>query len=372
MQIIKSFLLGIMLMIPFLKAYASELQDSASFGFDTYTDNNDVQVYSPTFSLMKTLSKNWLVGVKLRVDAIAAASIRIGGSPAQVDAQATASKQSGFDDVRASPTFLVAYEKGEHSASAGIYYSNEVDYIGQAFFASYTRELNQGNTVLGIGFSQSGDTWSPSNNRQLEVANRDEQKIDFSFNQLLSPTASVQLVYSYMHSEGLLSSPYPYLVQDDTFIGFEKYPKQREGHAFALKGLKYIDEDNSLNFSYRYYKDDWDINSHTLSAEWLHDVNEQWMVGARIRYYSQTGSNFAKDIGTYTTNDPYVVVDYRMSAFDSYNFGIPLTYTPSDSPYSFSLSVDYYQTSDNNYIQQWFGESNIQAVYTTFRVDYTF
>jgi len=362
-------------MIPFLKTYASELKDSASFGFDTYSDNNDVQVYSPTFELMKTVSKNWLVGVKLRVDAIAAASIRLGGSPAlaKPDAQATASKRSGFDDVRYAPTFFVTYDDGENTATVGGYYSTELDYVGKAIFANYTKQLNQGNTVVGIGFSQSADTWSPNNNRPLPRDNRDEQKIDLSVNQLISPTLSLQFVYSYMNSQGFLSSPYPYVIQNGEFIGFENYPENRTGHAFAIKGLKYIDDENVMNFSYRYYTDDWDIKSHTIGAEWLHDINDNWMVGARVRYYTQTGSNFAKPIGGYTPTDKYVASDYRMSAFDSYDFGIPITYKPSEeSPYSISFSIDYYQTSDNAYIKNWFGNNNIQAVYTTLRIDYDF
>jgi len=364
-----------MLLVPFLKGYASELKDSASFGFDTYADNNDVQVYSPTFELLKTVSKNWLVGVKLRVDAIAAASIRLGSSPAlaKPDAQATASKRSGFDDIRYAPTFFVSYDDGENAATVGGYYSSELDYVGKALFANYTRQLNQGNTVLGIGISQSADTWSPNNNRPLPKDNRDEQKIDLSINQLISPTLSLQFVYSYMNSKGFLSSPYPFLIQNGTFIGFENYPDNRTGHAFALKGLKYIDDANAMNFSYRYYVDDWDISSHTLSTEWLHDINDNWMVGARVRYYIQTASNFVKPIGGASPTDKYIAVDYRMSAFDSYDFGIPVRYKPSlESPYTFTFSVDYYRTSDNAYIQQWFGENSIQAIYTTIRVDYEF
>jgi len=362
-------------MIPFLKAYASELKDSASFGFNTYSDNNDVQVYSPTFELLKTVSKNWLIGVKLRADAIAAASIRFSSSPATIpaDAQAVASKRSGFDDVRYAPTVFVSYDDGENAATVGGYYSTELDYVGKALFANYTRQLNQGNTAVGIGISQSADTWSPNNNRDLDVDNRDERKIDLSVNQLLSPTASIQFVYSYMYSEGFLASPYPYLLQNNTFIGLENYPGTRTGHAFAIKGLKYIDDENVMNFSYRYYTDDWDIDSHTISAELLHDVNDNWMVGARVRYYTQSGSNFAKTLGEYTQADIYVASDYRMTAFDSYNVGIPVTYKPSnESPYSVSFSVDYYWTSDNDYIKNWFGENNIKAVYTTLRVDYEF
>ena len=91
----------------------------------------------------------------MRVDAISAASISLGSSPAQAapDAQATASKRSGFDDVRYSPTLFVTYDDGENTATVGGYYSNELDYVGKAIFASYTRQLNQGNTVVGLGFS---------------------------------------------------------------------------------------------------------------------------------------------------------------------------------------------------------------------------
>lgn len=361
-------------MVPFLKSYASELKDSASFGFDTYSDSNDVQVYSPTFELLKTISKNWLVGVKMRVDAIAAASIRFNNSPALIkpDAQASASKQSNFDDRRYAPTFFVSYDDGENSATVGGYYSNELDYIGKAIFANYTRQLNKGNTAVGIGFSQSNDKWSPNNNRVLEIANRDEQKIDFSINQLLSPDASMQFVYSYMHSKGFLASPYPYVMQD-SFIGFEKYPEDRVGHAFALKGVKYIDEDNAFNYGYRYYTDDWGIDSHTFNAEWLHDINEELMVGARARYYTQSAADFTRVIGSYASNDKYLVTDYRMSAFESYDIGLPVKYKPSkESPYTFSFSVDYYWTSDNDYIKAWYGNDNIRAVYTTFRIDYEF
>ena len=183
----------------------------------------------------------------------------------------------------------------------------------------------------------------------------------------------MQLVYSYMYSKGFLSSPYPYVLQGNDFIGFEKYPKTRTGHVLALKGVQYIDEDNAFNYGYRYYTDDWGIDSHTFNLEWLHDINDKLMIGARGRYYTQSAADFTKAIGTYQNSDSYLVSDYRMSAFSSYDIGIPLKYKPSDeSPYTFSLSVDYYWTDDNAYIKQWYGTDNIQAVYTTFRIDYDF
>ena len=369
MSLIKSFFIGIMLFIPFLKTYASGLKDSVSVGYDFYADNNDVQVYSPTFALMKTISKHWLIGFKMRIDAIAAASIRNGSSPKRVDTVAGASDTSTFGDIRYAPTFLVAYDDGKNAFSGGGYYSKEDDYDGKAFFASYVRQLNADNTAIGIGFSQSFDKWSPIFKRDLPKDNRDEQKIDISINQLLTPKASIQFVYSYMSSEGFLSSPYHYILQTK-LSKFEKYPNTRQGNAFAFKGVYLLNDENSMNYSYRFYNDDWDISSHTISAEWLHDFSDDLIIGTRVRYYTQTKSNFAKDVGTYSLDDKYFAVDYRMSAFNSFDIGIPIIYFYDD--YKLSLSVDYYQTSTNDYIQAWQQKDNIKAVYTSFNIDYDF
>ncbi|MCD6260138.1 MAG: DUF3570 domain-containing protein [Helicobacteraceae bacterium] len=372
MQVKRYFLAVCMLFVPWISTSASNLKDSASMGLDTYSDNNDVQVFSPTLSLMKTVSKNFLVGMKMRIDAISAASIKNGGAPTRVDTVAGASARNGYDETRYAPTFLLAYDDGENAASAGVYYSTENDYEGKAVFGSYVRQLNEENTALGIGISQSFDRWKPVFDRELPKDYRDEFKIDLSINQLLSPTSSLQFVYSYMNSKGFLSSPYHYVLQSD-FAKFENYPAQRTGHAFALKGVTLLNNENSMNYSYRYYVDDWDITSHTLNLEWLHDFSSKIMSGLRLRYYTQEGASFAKRVGTYTLEDTYFAADYRMSAFDSFDVGIPLVYKQSVvSSFKYSMSIDYYQTSNNDYIQNWFDRPNLKAFYTTFRIDYEF
>ena len=361
-----------MLLVPFLKTYASNLKDSASIGFNTYTDSGDVQVYSPTISLMKTLSKKFLIGFKMRVDAIAAASIRNGGSPQLVDTVTGASAKKVFDDVRYAPTLLMAYDDNTNAISGGAYYSSENDYVGKALFFNYTRQLNEENTALSFGVSQSDDKWTPLFDRKLDRSDRKEFKADISINQLISPSASIQFVYSYMQSEGFLSSPYHYVKQDE-FARFEKYPEARVGHAFAIKGVFLLNNANSINYGYRYYADDWEIASHTVHSEWMSDVTRTFTSGLRLRYYTQSKAVFAKEVGGYDRRDDFFAVDYRMSAFDSYDIGIPFIYKPSvTSGVKVTASIDYYQTSDNAYIKQWYGINNLKALYTTLNIAYEF
>ena len=351
---------------------ASSLKDSMSFGINGYKDNADVQVYSPTLSLFKKVSHKWMLGFSMRIDAISAASIRDGANSDHVDAVTAASSTEDalYDDIRYAPTLMATYDDGENLLSFGAYYSTEIDYTGQAVFMNYVRQLNEQNTAVGIGISQSFDKWHPVYDRELPKDYRNERKIDFSLNQLITPMFSMQAVYSYMYSEGFLSSPYHYVLQDN-FAKFENYPDTREGHAFALKGVYLLNNTNAMNLSYRYFFDDWDISSHTTNVELLHDFSSQFTSGVRFRYYTQTKSNFVQDIGSYQVNDEYFATDYRMSAFDSYTVGIPFIYKKENGD-RVTASVDYYQTTDNEYIKSWYGVSNISAVFTTISYEFDY
>ncbi len=354
-----------------ITSFASNLKDSLSIGFNTYSDNADVQVYSPEFALFKTLSSQWMVGLKMRIDAISAASIKNGSSASHVDVVTGASpSDKPYDDIRYAPTLMATYDDGENLLSFGAYYSNEIDYEGKAVFVNYVKQLNEQNTALGIGVSQSFDTWKPVFKRDLPNDFRNENKIDISINQLISPTFSVQAVYSHMVSEGFLSSPYHFVAQD-SFSRFENYPSQRTGDAYALKGVTMFNENNTMNLAYRYYSDDWDISSQTLNGEFLHRFTKDVTSGLRARYYTQTQANFAKDVGNYSVTDTYFAVDYRMSGFDSYTIGIPFIYNLHDGS-KLTASIDYYQTSDNAHIADWYGVSRLNAIFTTltYNLDY--
>lgn len=342
-----------------------------SVGFDTYSDTGDVQVYSPTFSLMKKLSKEFIVGFKLRIDTITAASIKKLTTSTTASAS-TGTEQEGPDDVRYAPSFSLTYDNGKDSVTGGFYLSSEKDYQGKSVFANYVRQLNEDNTAIGIGVSQSFDEWNPSIPRNLPRTDRKEGKLDLSINQLISPTFSMQFVYSHLYSEGFLASPYNYTVINGTNV-YERYPQTRTGNAYAIKGVFLINNANSMNFSYRYYKDDWGIPSHTANVEWLKDFSKSVTSGLRLRYYTQSKANFTKDLGTALVSDTYIVSDYRMSAFDSYDVGIPFIYKPSKgSNFKFSASLDYYQTTNNDYINAWYNTPNLSAIYTTLRIDYDF
>ncbi len=374
---IKKLIAGLLTLVPIAKGFASGAKDEVGVGFDTYFDNGNVQVYSPTFEFLKKVAQKILIGVKARIDAISAASIRNGGRPTQLDAVTGASAKEGFDDTRYAGSLFGTYDDGENTITVGGYYSTEIDYKGLSVFANLIKQFNEQNTILGLGFSQSFDKWQPVFKRNLPKDYRRERKIDLSLTQLLSPTAMVQLIYTDLYSVGFLSSPYHYIILDN-FAKFEKYPDTRKGQAFTFKVVKLLTEEISSNLSYRYYKDDWGIKSHTINVELLRDMTEDLTMGIRYRYYTQTKAKFAKPITQYKLTDKYYAVDYRMSKFSSNTIGLSFIYKPKGNfliswdRVKFEGSADYYFTSNNEYIKNWYGKNNLQAVFTSFLMKYEF
>ena len=371
MQIGYFFLTILSLIVFEVTSFASNLKDSMSFGVDSYSDNADIHVYSPTLSLFKKISHRWMLGFKMRVDAITAASIRNGANVTHVDTVTGASnKQNPFNDVRYAPTMLATYDDGDNTLSFGGYYSTENDYEGRSVFVNYVRQLNEQNTALGIGISQSFDKWVPIFKRALPTNKREERKIDFSLNQLITPRFSIQGVFSYLYSTGFLASPYHYVLQAD-IAKFENYPNKRTGEAFAFKGVYLLNEENSMNFSYRYYTDDWGISSHTFRVQEYHDFSSKFTSGLQLRYYTQTKSNFIKGIGDYSANDTYFAIDYRMSAFDSYTIGIPFIYKIKGGD-KVTASIDFYKTTNNAYMKSWYGVKSMNALFTTLSYEFSY
>ncbi len=374
---IKKIIAGLLVFLPFTKGFASGAKDKVGIGFDYYADNGDVQVYSPTFEFLKKVAQKVLIGIKARIDAISAASIRNGGRPTQADAVTGASGKEGPDDTRYAGSLFGTYDDGENSITVGGYYSTEIDYKGLSLYTTIVKQFNEQNTALGLGISQSFDKWEPVFKRNLPKSYRRERKIDLSLTQLLSPTSMVQFIYTYLYSEGFLSSPYHYIIQDN-IAKFERYPDTRKGDAFTFKIVKLITEPMSFNFSYRYYKDDWKIKSHTFNFELLRDFTENLTLGVRYRYYTQTKSYFAKPIGSYKLTDKYIAVDYRMSSFSSNTVGMSFIYKPKGNflinwdNIKLEGSIDYYFTSNNEYIKNWYGKNNLKAVFTSFMASYEF
>ncbi|MBF0516879.1 MAG: DUF3570 domain-containing protein, partial [Nitrospirae bacterium] len=112
--------------------YAEGLKDKITISYDYYEDNGYVEVYSPAIAIYKKITERFLIGVKMSVDAVTAATISRGSRVGKVDAVTSATPYRFFDDIRYAPSLFGTYNDGDNAFTLGGYYSTERDYRGRS------------------------------------------------------------------------------------------------------------------------------------------------------------------------------------------------------------------------------------------------
>lgn len=380
MQVVQRYLgliLGIIL-VPFGLS-AEVVKESVDVSYDYYSDNVGVAIYSPVIGMAKLINEKWGVIANLRIDAITAASNHYASGKYHdkvITDAVTGASDKPLDDLRVAPDLGFVYEEGISKTSFGFYGSVENDYYVFAARANEQLSFNDANTIISIGGALSYEQWDPAINRKLSTNKKNVYTLTGSLTQLLNPHAYLSFNAEYTLQKGFLASPYRY-INTETYAAFDKYPERRQSFPVSLTYVQQIQEDFSTNISYRLFLDTWAMVSHTLDTKGYYDVTDDITLGARLRYYTQSGVGFIKPLDEYTSiDDPdYVVSDYKYSNFSSYSAGLSFFYRPSfveDENIVLKVSGNYYLTTDNDYIESWYGEKNIKATYFSTAFTYEF
>ncbi len=344
------FLLSIFGFISF--AVCQELpEDEVQVNFNGYFDNAYVKIVYPAASITKKVSESTSISGVYQIDVVSAASMKssfdnVQRSPFSPDGISSASPKNSkadavssaselipsitnADDVRHEVILGVTQLFGQSTASFSGIYSTEHDYDSKTFAMSFSHPFNQKNTVMTVGFVSSFDNVFPDI-QQMKAVSWEKSKTVYSFSggisQILNPKLVAQLNLSYSSNSGFLSDPYQVLsVIDGNTVRYYNafHPDSRHRKAIGLRVNYSLGERTSLQLGYRYYWDDWEVNSHTIQTYVQHYFAEKAiLLGAGIRHYNQTSAYFFKP--TYTmdwiNSGNYFTVDSRLNSGFSYEY----------------------------------------------------
>jgi hypothetical protein len=233
----------------------------------------------------------------------------------------------------------------------GYIQSDEHDYHSRVVSAAGTRELFQKNTVLGLGFSNGEDTINSAAEQSFNES-MNHQVYTLSVSQVLSKESLLQLISDFRVENGYLASPYRKAKIDagdgsPITARAENHPRTRNRNAFALKYNVYF---RSLELSaataYRYYRDTWDVQSHTIEERFSKDLGPHLSLSLSLRYYTQTQASFYKD---YYSSDPgsFYTGNATLSTYHSYLIGVRPAWNVSDHV-SLYLRFEYYAEDFDN------------------------
>src|SRR6185312_8845077 len=159
--------------------------------------------------------------------------------------------------------------------------------------------------------------------------------------QLLDPMTSISVNVTYGRAEGYLGDPYR-LVQKSVELFpsvslpltfGENRPDSRDKW-IGLVGVNhaYAQLHGAIDATYRYYHDDFGTDAHTVDLAWFQRAGEKWIFRPGVRYYAQSAANFyyynldntaiTPVAGPPRTQGPFYSSDYRLSRFDSFNYGL--------------------------------------------------
>lgn len=326
-----------------------------------YSEDSRVTAIEPVIRARKEIGDDEYMTYRLVVDsltgssangAIATSSPQTFTSPSGNATYTTPANTTPLD-----PTFLdtrvalnAEWEKPLNRYLKGIFAVNastEYDYTSLGVSATLSRDFNQRNTTLSAGLSYNLDTIEPvggipdgltampttTSVQKSTLGSSDDKTVaDFliGITQVIDRKTLMQFNYTYGMDDGYLTDPYKILSvvtapSSETLAGtpylYENRPDSRARNALYWKTVHQFNED-VINFSYRYYWDDWGITSHTLDAHYRFEMGGGHYLMPHARYYLQDKADFYNYKLVDGNIPQYASADYRLAEMSTTTLGL--------------------------------------------------
>lgn len=242
-------------------------------------------------------------------------------------------------------------------ATASYYVSTESDYFAQMVTFTYNHDFAGDNLNLAAGVSYGWDDIKPL--QDDDTAGITDYRNTLHFNliatQVVTSTTVFRLGGEFNQVRGLQHDPYRNVYVSGTNVP-EAHPKTRDRWDMFCRVSQYITNRSSVQVDYRYYSDDWGVESHTIGGRLSQYVSNEVVVRYRYRYYTQAPSYFYRDdYSTTGSVDGFQTGDYRLGEFGAHLFGGEVLWYPHRvlgavgfmSNAHFVFSYEHYFNSNN-------------------------
>jgi len=189
----------------------------------------------------------------------------------------------------------------------------------------FTQNTITGNTLYDPKFKEFGNQFRISNSLGLGLA------------QVISKRIQTSLSLDLVMQNGLLSTPFQRVyfgdVEDSFIDNFqladnnEQMPNIRFKLAVGGRMNFYLNEYIVVRTFYRYYTDDWGINSHTASIEIPLKLIDKFTFYPSYRFYNQTAADYFAPYETHSILEEFYTSDYDLSEYSSNQYGFGIKYT---------------------------------------------
>jgi len=325
-----------------------------------YDENDDrVSVSAPSLTLSYDIGTDYNIKADIIHDTVS------GATPVwQADSGSGASsrdnsndyiyKNSNFNEERNAASIIVTTRLANRDEIyTGLDYSRESDFDSKAVsieYLHYTDNTHNQSINFGLSYAYneilSYDHDSGSGASQKETAT--SINILAGLSQILSTTSAVKVEAFAIIDDGYLTNPYSNIVRDygtaTQSILTEIRPDSRTAYGFSLKYNTLLSNNLSYLANYRFYTDDWEINSHTLDNNIYYEFNDKLTLGLGLRYYTQSKASFYQASKNHFTTQTYGSSDERLSNFNAFTYKASVDYKVNDK-ISYNVGAQFYTQS---------------------------
>ncbi len=245
------------------------------------------------------------------------------------------------DEVRIGLNWSLEYDLYLYEGSLEyMHYLDSSKNSSLTFGGSYQRHVNLvpcGEYASECDGSSGPSKQVPSNHSNFQT----------TFSQILDENSLASATLFYMNENGYLTNSYKNIVRNyytDPTIVNENRPNSRNEGGIVLEYTKSLVPELALHVSYRYYVDDWEVQSHTPNLKLLYQVSNALRLDAGLRYYYQSAAYFYSGKKDAFTDEKYASSDERLADFSAYEPTLGMNYSFSKD-ISYNLSGSYYEQS---------------------------
>jgi len=391
---------------------AAPSSDKVETSILLYSETDRVSAAEAIVSYSKMLERGWSISGTATYDALTGASPN-GATPSRGIQSFTRPSGSGsytaqpgetplddtFHDTRFGLAGTLSKQLDRNTnMQFGARFSSEYDYFSGGVNAGISHDLNQRNTTLSLSGSYSHDVISPEGRipnpfasmlafagegehdesegeiedhdhgaRLEDSGSKDVFDVVVGVTRVLGRKTVARFNYSFSYTTGYLTDPFKILsvleppgsanAGEPVDYLYEKRPDGRTKHALYGQILRYLGG-NTLDISYRYFWDDWGVNSHTSEVFYRQQLGRGHSLQPHFRWYHQTGADFYRLFLLNGSPLPqYASADSRLAGFDAHTLGLQYAF-PLGGNSNLTLTGEYYTQS---------GDSSPPEAYGTLR-----
>ncbi len=288
-------------------------------------------------SLDVKLVKYGETGIKHTFDLEVGVDHYSSASSDKIDLQANTS--ASYSDMRVYPSLNYIRENEEKGRTLGVGLSSSTEFDYQSFginaqFAQKTADRNGEFTAKLQAYLDQLKLVAPIELRGHQDvddkgnAARNTFAGSLSYSQIVNRNFQVLFQADLIQQQGYLSLPFHRVIFNDGIVHQEKLPDNRLKIPLAARANYFLGDNVVIRGYYRFYTDNWGINSHTADIEVPVKFSAFFSVVPFYRYYSQTAAKYFNGYEMHTVGNDFYTSNYDLSKFTSNFTGIGFRFVP--------------------------------------------